>query len=43
MENKIQEVLNLQITKENVGVRESVFGAIMRSEEWRDLYKGGYE
>lgn len=25
------------ITKENKGVRESIFGAIMRSEEWRTL------
>ena len=25
------------IAKENKGVRESIFGAIMRSEEWRTL------
>jgi len=44
-ETKRQYVKDLltKITKENVGVRESVFGAIMRSEEWRDLYRGGNE
>lgn len=34
----IKELINT-MTKENKGVRESVFGAIMRSEEWRDLKK----
>lgn len=34
----IKELIN-SMSKENKGVRESVFGAIMRSEEWRDLKK----
>ena len=36
-ETKRQYVKDLlrNISKENKGVRESVFGAIMRSEEWR--------
>ena len=34
----IKELINT-MTKENKGVRESVFGAIMRSEEWRELKK----
>ncbi len=40
-ETKRQYVKELihNIEKENKGVRESVFGAIMRSEEWRDLIK----
>jgi len=33
----IKELLR-NISKENKGVRESVFGAIMRSEEWRGLF-----
>ena len=40
-ETKRQYVKDLirSISKENKGVRESVFGAIMRSEEWRTFYK----
>ena len=34
----IKELINT-MTRENKGVRESVFGAIMRSEEWRELKK----
>ena len=34
----IKELIN-SMSKENKGVRESVFGAIMRSEEWRNLKK----
>ena len=34
----IKELIN-NMSKENKGVRESVFGAIMRSEEWRELKK----
>lgn len=34
----IKELINT-MAKENKGVRESVFGAIMRSEEWRELKK----
>ena len=34
----IKELIR-SISKDNKGVRESVFGAIMRSEEWRELYK----
>jgi len=35
----VKELLK-NVSKENKGVRESVFGAIMRSEEWRNIYKG---
>ena len=34
----IKDLIN-NMAKENKGVRESVFGAIMRSEEWRELKK----
>ena len=37
--NNTEKELIKNISKENKGVRESVFGAIMRSEEWRELKK----
>ena len=34
----IKELIK-NLSRENKGVRESVFGAIMRSQEWRELFK----